>query len=148
MAQAVAERTRAVFVLIDGGVFQESAQLINERKALRTSRLQSAEAAERRGMRVNQVDGFLLQQLENPVSDEPDNRGFAQDRLAPRNGPFGKLAAKRCPAVSDIFHDGFRGVRIISVLERTCQGLRTGPDPVLRRAQMRPPHAIPRIPRP
>src|SRR5882762_1217676 len=96
-------------------------------------------------MRVNQVDGFLLQQLENPVSDEPDNRGFAQDRLAPRNGPFGKLAAKRCPAVGDIFHDGFRGVRIISVLERTCQGLRTETEPVLRGDEMKAADAITRM---
>src|SRR4029077_13507601 len=148
LAQAVAERESAGFVLVDGGILPKRAQLINKRETLRTRSLQRAKPAKRRRMRVDQVDGLIFHQLENPVSNQPHNRGFAQDGPPLGDGPLGKLAAERRPAIVDIFNYGFDGVWNINDLERPGQSLRTEPQPVLRGDEMKAANAVARMHRP
>jgi hypothetical protein len=99
-------------------------------------------------MRVNHVDGVILHQLENSVANEPHNSGFAQDGAPSRNGPLGKPAPERRPAIVDIFHDRFRRAWIINDLERTSQNLRTETQPVLCGDEMKTADAVARMHRP
>jgi hypothetical protein len=110
--------------------------------------LQGAKATERRGVCVNQIDGIVLHKLENSISNQPDNRSFTQPRPPLRDGPFGEFAAVRSPAVSDIFHDSFRGLRIVDDLKRASEGLRTESQPVLRGDEMKTANAVAGVHRP
>src|SRR5882724_8054266 len=145
LAQAITERARAGLVLIDGSVFPERTQFVNERNIFRTSGLQRPESAKRRGMRVNQVKGLALRQFKNSVSNQAYNNSFSEARHSSGNGPLGKSATQRHPAVGDVFHNGFYCIWIVHELERPAQSLGTEAHAVLRGNEMQAADAVARV---